>query len=136
MEPLDPIAQAQAFKAELERLRKTSPHPYRLLSASPPPRPRPSPAAYRAAPQTERARAARDLSTHGKDPDLGRLEQEVSDLTGCPTVIGAGRITFRFTSLDELDGLLRRLRSGSPSKAPPSLTEPASSLAPSGEDLW
>ena len=32
-EPLDPIAQAQAFKAELERLRKTSPHPHQLLSA-------------------------------------------------------------------------------------------------------
>ena len=31
-EPLDPIAQARHFKAELERLRKTSPHPYRLLS--------------------------------------------------------------------------------------------------------
>ena len=32
-EPVDPIAQARAFKAELERLRKTSPCPYRLLSA-------------------------------------------------------------------------------------------------------
>ena len=32
-EPLDPIAQARRFKAELERLRKTSPRPYRLLSA-------------------------------------------------------------------------------------------------------
>ena len=52
-----------------------------------------------------------------------RLEQEVSDLTGCPTELVARSITFRFTSLDELDGLLRRLRSGSPSKAP-------------GEDLW
>ena len=79
--------------------------------------------AYRAAPQAERARAAMSPGTHGKDPDLVRLEQEVSDLTGCPTAIGARRITFRFSSLDELDGLLRRLRSGSPSKVP-------------GKNLW
>ena len=52
-----------------------------------------------------------------------RLEQELADLTGCPTEIGPRSITFRFTSLDELDGLLRRVRSGSPRKAP-------------GEDLW
>ena len=30
-------------------------------------------------------------STLGKDPDLVRLEQEVSDLTGCPTEIGAAQ---------------------------------------------
>ena len=47
----------------------------------------------------------------------------MSDLTGCPTEIGARSITFRFVSLNELDGLLRRLRTGSPSKPP-------------GEDLW
>ena len=180
--PVDPIAQAQAFKAELERLRKTSPRPYRLLSAltgyrrtylshairllslpeevqrlvrSGALRPRHARClvtvpgaeaqvacaheivdrrlsatqaealarAYRAAPRAERTRAAMRSSTHGKDPDIVRLEQEVSDLTGCPTEIGARSITFRFTSLDELDGLLRRLHSGSPSKAP-------------GEDLW
>ena len=79
--------------------------------------------AYRAAPQAERIRATMAPSTLGKDPDIVRLEQEVSDLTGCPTDIAARSITFRFASLDELDGLLRRLRSGSPSKAP-------------GEDLW
>ena len=180
--PVDPIAQAQAFKAELERLRKTSPHPYRLLSAltgyrrtylshairlltlphqvqrlirSGALRPRHARClvtvpgaeaqmacaheivvrrlsatqaealarAYRAAPQAERTRAAMGPSALGKDPDLVRLEQEVSDLTGCPTEIGARSITFRFASLDELDGLLYRLRSGSPSKAP-------------DEDLW
>ena len=58
------------------------------------------------------------LSMHGRDPDIVRLEQEVSELTGCPTEIGARRITFRFASLDELDGLLRRLRSGSTEQAP------------------
>ena len=57
------------------------------------------------------------------DPDIVRLEQEVSDLTGCPTEFGARSITFRFASLDEFDGLLRRLRSGSPSKVP-------------GKNLW
>ena len=181
-EPLDPIAQARHFKAELERLRKTSPRPYRLLSAltgyrrtylshsirlltlprqvkrlirSGALRPRHARClvtvpgaeaqiacareivdrrlsatqaealarAYRAVPQAERIRAAMGLSMHGRDPDIVRLEQEVSDLTGCPTEIGARSITFRFASLDELDGLLRRLRSGSPSKAP-------------DEDLW
>ena len=175
--PVDPIAQAQAFKAELERLRKTSPRPYRLLSTltgyrrtylshairllslplkvqrlirSGALRPRHARClvtvpgaeaqiacareivdrrlsatqaealarAYRAAPRVERTRAAMGPGTLGKDPDIVRLEQEVSDLTGCSTEIGARSITFRFTSLDELDGLLRRLRSGSPSKAP------------------
>ena len=180
--PIDPIAQAQAFKAELERLHKTSPCPYRLLSAltgyrrtylshairlltlplevqrlisSGALRPRHARClvtvpgaeaqiacaheivdrhlsatqaealarAYRAAPQAERTRAVMGPGTHGKDPDIVRLEQEVSDITGCPTEIGARSIAFRFTSLDELDGLLRRLRSGSPSKPP-------------GEELW
>ena len=79
--------------------------------------------AYRAAPQAERTRAAMSAHTQGKDPDITRLEQELAGLTGCPTEIGPRSITFRFTSLDELDGLLRRVRSGSPSKAP-------------GESLW
>ena len=179
---VDPIAQAQAFKVELERLRKTSSRPYRCLSAltghrrtylshairlltlplevqrlirSGALRPRharclvtlPGPEsqiacareivdrrlsatqaealarAYRAAPQAERTRAAMSPGTRGKDPDIVRLEQEIAGLTGCPTEIGPRDITFRFTSLDELDGLLRRLRSGSPVKAP-------------GEDFW
>ena len=38
--------------------------------------------AYRAPPRRPNAPAQqRGLSTHGKDPDLVRLEQEVSDLT-------------------------------------------------------
>ena len=174
---VDPIAQAQAFKTELDRLRETSPRPYRLLSAltgyrrtvlshairlltlplevqrlirSGALRPRharclvtlPGPEtqvacareivdrrlsatqaealarAYRAAPRAERTRAAMSPSTHNKDPDIVRLEQELADLTGCPTEIGTRSITFRFTSLDELDGLLRRLRTGSPIKTP------------------
>ena len=179
---VDPITQAQAFRTELERLRKTSPRPYRHLSAltgyrrtylshairlltlplevqrlvrSGALRPRharclvtlPGPEAqiacareiverhlsatqaealaraYRAAPQAELARATMSPISHGKDPDIVRLEQELGDLTGCPTEIGTRSITFRFTSLDELDGLLRRLRSGSP-------------LEVTGQDLW
>ena len=181
-EPVDPIAQAQTFRAALERLRETSPCPYRHLSAltgyrrttlshairlltlplevqrlirAGELRPRHARClvtvpgaeaqiacaheivdrrlsatqaealarAYRAAPQAERTRAAMSPDAQGKDPDIVHLEQEMSDLTGCPTEIGTRSITFRFTSLDELDGLLRRLRSGSPSKAP-------------DEDLW
>ena len=180
--PVDPIAQAEIFRAALERLRKTSHQPYRHLSAltgyrrttlshairllalplevqrlvrSGALRPRharclvtlPEPEAqiacaheiverrlsaiqaealaraYRSAPQAERTRAAMSLDTESKDPDIARLEQEIGELTGCPTEIGPRSITFRFTSLDELDGLLRRLRSGSPVKAP-------------DEDLW
>ena len=179
---VDPIAQAQAFRAALERLRKTSPQPYRHLSTltgyrrtylshairlltlplevqrlirSGALRPRHArclvtvpgaeaqiacayeivdrrlPAtqaealarAYRAVPRAERTRAAMRPGTQGKDPDIMRLEEEMSGLTGCSTEIGARSITFRFTSLDELDGLLRRLRSGSPVKPP-------------DEDLW
>ena len=52
-----------------------------------------------------------------------RLEQEIGDLIGCKTEIGSRSITLRFTSFDELDGILRRLRSGSPHQAP-------------DEDLW
>ena len=174
---VDPITQAQAFKTELERLRKSSPRPYRLLSALtgyrrtylshairlltlplevqrlirsgalrlrharclvtvPGPEAQIACAheivdrrlsaaqaealarAYRAAPRAERTRAAMSPGAHGKDPDIVRLEQELSGLTGCPTEIGPRSITFRFTSLDELDGLLRRVRSGNPSKAP------------------
>ena len=53
-----------------------------------------------------------------------RVWREVAgEKPGCPTEIGPRSITFRFASLDELDGLLRRLRSGSPVKV-------------SDEDLW
>ena len=79
--------------------------------------------AYRAAPHAERARAAMNTSTAGKDPDIVRLEHELGELTGCPTQIATHSITFRFTSLDELDGLLRRLRTGSPLLVP-------------NEDIW
>ncbi|GIX31641.1 MAG: chromosome partitioning protein ParB [Porticoccaceae bacterium] len=47
------------------------------------------------------------------DPDLERLAETVSERVGLPTRIeharGGGRITFRFTRLEELEGLLERL---------------------------
>src|SRR5690606_16118173 len=49
------------------------------------------------------------------DRDLLRLEEEVSDALGATVKIktskkGAGELTIRFGSLDQLDGLLGRLR--------------------------
>ncbi len=48
------------------------------------------------------------------DPDLARLETRLGDLIGAEVSIrhgkrGAGRLTIRYHSLDELDGLLARL---------------------------
>lgn len=49
------------------------------------------------------------------DRDLMRLEEEVSDAIGATVKIkankkGAGELTIRFGSLDQLDGVLGRLR--------------------------
>ena len=49
------------------------------------------------------------------DRDLLRLEEEVSDAIGATVKIksskkGVGELTIRFGSLDQLDGLLGRLR--------------------------
>jgi ParB family chromosome partitioning protein len=49
------------------------------------------------------------------DRDLQRLEEELSDIVGAHVRIsanrkGAGSLTVRFASLDQLDGLLHRLR--------------------------
>jgi ParB family chromosome partitioning protein len=51
----------------------------------------------------------------GADRDLMRLEEELSDGLGAMVKIaanrkGAGSVTIRFSSLDQLDGLLSRLR--------------------------
>lgn len=47
--------------------------------------------------------------------DLARLEEELSDIVGAPVVItanarGAGKLVIRFNDLDQLDGLIARLR--------------------------
>ena len=50
----------------------------------------------------------------GPDPDTRRLERSTSDHLGAPVTIttnakGRGRIVIRYTSLDELDGILGRM---------------------------
>jgi ParB family chromosome partitioning protein len=47
--------------------------------------------------------------------DLARLEEELSDIVGAPVAItanarGAGKLLIRFNDLDQLDGLIARLR--------------------------
>ncbi|MBK6400935.1 MAG: ParB/RepB/Spo0J family partition protein [Rhodocyclaceae bacterium] len=71
--------------------------------------------------ETERA-VARELNPRsersmGKSPnrDLERLEEELADSIGATVKItanrkGAGSLTIRFASLDQLDGLLQRLQ--------------------------
>ena len=69
---------------------------------------------------TER-RVARELNppTHKpaqeKSRDLARLEEDISDAIGATVKVsanrkGAGALTIRFASLDQLDGILKRLR--------------------------
>ena len=50
-----------------------------------------------------------------EDPDLARLQEELCGLLGATVAIepgkaGRGRIVIRYSSLDQLDGLLQRLR--------------------------
>jgi ParB family transcriptional regulator, chromosome partitioning protein len=70
--------------------------------------------------ETERA-VARELNPQTKqvfrqapDRDLERLEEDLADSLGAPVKIsanrkGAGNVTIRFSSLDQLEGLLARL---------------------------
>jgi ParB family chromosome partitioning protein len=51
----------------------------------------------------------------GVDPDLARLENELSDALGTSVRIeatrdGAGRVVVAYSSLDQLDGILAKLR--------------------------
>jgi ParB family transcriptional regulator, chromosome partitioning protein len=51
----------------------------------------------------------------GKDPDIRRLEDDMSSEIGAPVMIrhgkkGAGQIIIKYASLDELDGVLGRFR--------------------------
>ena len=60
--------------------------------------------------KTTPARAARRV-----DPDVARLQEELSEHLGARVAIesrakGAGRIVIDYASLDELDGLLAKLR--------------------------
>jgi ParB family chromosome partitioning protein len=60
-------------------------------------------------------RAARRRSRRGIDGDLLRLETELAEALGAsvriePARKGAGRLVIRYSSLDQLDGILRKLR--------------------------
>jgi ParB family chromosome partitioning protein len=70
--------------------------------------------------ETER-RVTRELNppahkaTAEKDRDLAALEEELSDLIGAMVKVSANRkgvgvLNIRFGSLDQLDGILKRLR--------------------------
>jgi ParB family chromosome partitioning protein len=92
-----------------------------------------------AAPKTEQGRLAAEVADKGysvretekritrelnppvqkgaaeKSRDLVRLEEEIADVIGANVALsanrkGAGALTIRFSSLDQLDGILRRLR--------------------------
>ena len=54
-------------------------------------------------------------SRRGADGDLARLETELAEALGAsvriePTRKGAGRLVIRYSSLDQLDGILKKLR--------------------------
>jgi ParB family chromosome partitioning protein len=62
----------------------------------------------------ERA-ASRPSQSSAKDPDTLRLEQDLSDRLGAPVTIshgraGGGQLVIGYSSLDELDGILKHLR--------------------------
>jgi ParB family chromosome partitioning protein len=70
--------------------------------------------------ETER-RVARELNPPAHKPaqeksrDLARLEEDIADAIGADVKVsanrkGAGALTIRFASLDQLDGILKRLR--------------------------
>lgn len=58
---------------------------------------------------------ATSTPTRMRDPDTLRLERELSDRIGAPVAIshtkkGRGKLVISYTTLDELDGILERLR--------------------------
>jgi len=62
-----------------------------------------------------KAGAAATRPVPRRDPDLERLERELTETLCAPVAFkhspsGKGQITIRYTSLDELDGLLERFR--------------------------
>src|SRR5256885_1093731 len=60
-------------------------------------------------------RKAKRGARRGANGDLARLETELAEALGAsvriePTRKGAGRLVIRYSSLDQLDGILRKLR--------------------------
>ena len=63
----------------------------------------------------EQADSPASTGTPPRDPDTLRLERELSDRLGAPVAIshgakGRGKVVISYTNLDELDGILERLR--------------------------
>jgi len=61
------------------------------------------------------ARTSRRASRRNANADLARLESELAEALGAvvqiePTRKGAGRVVIRYSSLDQLDGILAKLR--------------------------
>jgi len=64
-------------------------------------------------------RAARSAARGGYDADTARLENDLAERLGAPVHIepgrkGAGRIVIRYSSLEELDGIVARMGAPSP----------------------
>ncbi|MEE4298270.1 MAG: ParB/RepB/Spo0J family partition protein [Pseudomonadales bacterium] len=60
-------------------------------------------------------KGARRAETAGNDPDTERLERRLSERVGAPVTIrqgsgGAGQLVIRYSSLDELEGILAHIR--------------------------
>ncbi len=56
-----------------------------------------------------------DTSAHRMDPDIKRLQDKLSDQLGAPVSIehnakGKGRLIFKYSSLDELEGILNHIK--------------------------
>lgn len=59
-------------------------------------------------------KAKRNSAVSNKDPDTRRLEQRITEQIGAPTSIkhsaqGKGELTIKYSSLEELDGVLKHL---------------------------
>ena len=66
-------------------------------------------------PQSQAKRAATRSGRPGRDADTARLETELAERLGAKVRIdagrkGRGRIVIHYSSLDELDGILARIR--------------------------
>ena len=61
------------------------------------------------------ARRKARATTHGRDADLVRLQEELAEILGARVRVdaakkGAGRLVIEYSSLEQLDGILARLR--------------------------
>jgi len=65
--------------------------------------------------QNEAAQGPAKPDRRRKDPDLERLEQDLTDRLGARVALeqgrgGKGKLVIRYTSLDELDGIIEKIR--------------------------